>query len=149
MSLEQLINDEIKNAMRAKAEARLRALRAIKSAILLAKTAEGASDPLSADDEMKILTKLSKQRRDSLEVYQTQNRPDLAVREQEELDVIQEFLPKQLSADELRAEIQQIIAEAGATSAKDMGKVIGAANKALAGKAEGKTIAAIVKELLS
>jgi uncharacterized protein YqeY len=149
MSLEQLINDEIKNAMRAKAEARLRALRAIKSAILLAKTAEGASDPLSADDEMKILTKLSKQRRDSLEVYQTQNRPDLAVREQEELDVIQEFLPKQLSADELRAEIQQIIAETGATSAKDMGKVIGAANKALAGKAEGKTIAAIVKELLS
>jgi uncharacterized protein YqeY len=149
MSLEQLINDEIKNAMRAKAEARLRALRAIKSAILLAKTAEGASDPLSTDDEMKILTKLSKQRRDSLEVYQTQNRPDLAVREQEELDVIQEFLPKQLSADELRAEIQQIIAETGATSAKDMGKVIGAANKALAGKAEGKTIATIVKELLS
>ena len=149
MSLEQLINDEIKNAMRAKAEARLRSLRAIKSAILLAKTAEGASDPLSADDEMKILTKLSKQRRDSLEVYQTQNRPDLAVREQEELDVIQEFLPKHLSADELRAEIQQIIAETGATSAKDMGKVIGAANKALAGKAEGKTIAAIVKELLS
>lgn len=149
MSLEQQINDEIKNAMRAKAEARLRGLRAIKSAILLAKTAEGAAESLSQEDEIKLLTKLAKQRRDSLEVYKTQNRPDLAVREQEEIEVIQAFLPQQLTPDELRAELQRIIAETQASSAKDMGKVIAAANKALAGKAEGKTIAALVKELLS
>ncbi len=149
MSLEQRINEEIKNAMRAKAEARLRGLRAIKSAILLAKTAEGASSELSEEQETKLLTKLVKQRRDSLEVYETQNRPDLAQREQEEVTVIQEFLPQPLSAEELRGELQRIIAETGATSAKDLGKVIGAANKALSGKAEGKIIAAMVKELLS
>lgn len=148
MSLEQRINEEIKNAMRAKAEAQLRGLRAIKSAILLAKTAEGATDPLTEEQETKLLTKLVKQRRDSLEVYQSQNRPDLAQREEEEIAVIQAFLPQPLTADELRAELQRIIAETGATSGKDMGKVIGAANKALSGKAEGKAIAAMVKELL-
>lgn len=148
MSLEQKIMGELKTAMLAKDEKALRSLRAIKAAILLAKTSEGASGELKEEDEIKILQKLVKQRKDSLEIYQQQNRADLAQKEQEELDVIEKFLPKQLSGEELRTIIQSIIAETGASTPADMGKVMGAATKKLAGQADGKAIAAIVKELL-
>jgi uncharacterized protein YqeY len=148
MSLEQKIMTDLKTAMLAKDEKALRGLRAIKAAILLAKTSEGAAGELKEDDEIKLLQKLIKQRKDSLEIYQTQNRTDLARKEEEEIEIIEKFLPKQLSADELRDEIKNIIAETGATSAADMGKVMGAATKKLSGKTDGKTISAIVKELL-
>jgi len=148
MSLEQKIMGELKTAMLAKDEKALRSLRAIKAAILLAKTSEGASGELKEEDEIKILQKLVKQRKDSLEIYQQQNRPDLAQKEQEELDVIEKFLPKQLSGEELKTIIQSIITETGASTPADMGKVMGAASKKLAGQADGKTISAIVKELL-
>ena len=140
---------DLKTAMLAKDEKSLRGLRAIKAAILLAKTSEGAGGELKEDDETKLLQKLVKQRKDSLEIYQQQKRTDLAQKEQEEIEVIEKFLPKQLSAEELQAEIKNIIAETGATSSADMGKVMGAATKKLSGKADGKTISALVKELLS
>ena len=148
MSLEQKIMADLKTAMLAKDEKSLRSLRAIKAAILLAKTSEGAGGELKEDDEVKLLQKLVKQRKDSLEIYQQQNRTDLAQKEQEEIEVIEKFLPKQLSAEELQLEIKKIIAETGATSAADMGKVMGAATKKLSGKADGKTISATVRELL-
>jgi len=140
---------DLKIAMLAKDEKALRSLRAIKAAILLAKTSEGASGELKEDDEIKLLQKLVKQRKDSLEIYQQQNRTDLAQKEQEEIGIIEKFLPKQLSADELKSEVAAIISEVGASSPADMGKVMGAATKKLAGKADGKTISALVKELLS
>ena len=149
MSLEQKIMTELKTAMLAKDEKALRSLRAIKAAILLAKTSEGAAGDLKEDDETKLLQKLVKQRKDSLEIYQQQNRTDLAQKEQEEIEIIEKFLPKQLSADELKAEVLVIINEVGASSPADMGKVMGAATKKLAGKADGKTISALAKELLS
>src|SRR5215510_12541742 len=149
MSLEQKIMGELKTAMLAKDEKALRSLRAIKAAILLAKTSEGASGELKEEEEIKLLQKLVKQRKDSLEIYQQQNRADLAQKEQEEIEVIEKFLPKQLSADELKTVIAKIIADTGASSPADMGKVMGAATKQLAGKADGKTISAVVKELLS
>jgi len=149
MNLEQKIMSELKTAMLAKDEKALRSLRAIKAAILLAKTSEGAGGELKEDDEIKLLQKLVKQRKDSLEIYQQQNRTDLAQKEQEEIEIIEKFLPKQLSADELRSEVAAIISEVGASSPADMGKVMGAATKKLAGKADGKTISALVKELLS
>jgi uncharacterized protein len=149
MSLEQKIMGELKTAMLAKDEKGLRSLRAIKAAILLAKTSEGAGGALKEDDEIKLLQKLVKQRKDSLEIFQQQNRTDLAQKEQEEIEIIEKFLPKQLSADEIKAELSVIISEVGATSPADMGKVMGAATKKLAGKADGKTISALVKELLS
>jgi uncharacterized protein len=149
MSLEQKIMGELKTAMLAKDEKALRSLRAIKAAILLAKTSEGAGGELKEEDEIKLLQKLVKQRKDSLEIYQQQNRTDLAQKEQEEIEIIEKFLPKQLSADELKSEVAAIINEVGATSPADMGKVMGAATKKLAGKADGKTISALVKELLS
>ena len=149
MNLEQQIMAQMKDAMKAKDEATLRGLRAIKAAILLAKTSSGASSELSVDDEVKLLQKLVKQRKDSLEIFQQQNRTDLAKKEEEEIAVIEKFLPKQLGADELKIIIAAIIAEVGATSAADMGKVMGAANKKLAGQADGKTISAVVKELLT
>lgn len=148
MSLEQKIMADLKTAMLAKDEKSLRSLRAIKAAILLAKTSEGAGGELKEDDEIKLLQKLVKQRKDSLEIYQQQNRTDLSQKEQEEIDVIEKFLPKQFSAEELQLEIKKIIAETGATSAADMGKVMGVATKKLAGKADGKTISATVRELL-
>jgi len=148
MSLEQKIMADLKTAMLAKDEKSLRGLRAIKAAILLAKTSEGAGGELKEDDETKLLQKLVKQRKDSLEIYQQQKRTDLAQKEQEEIEVIEKFLPKQLSAEELQAEIKNIIAETGATSSADMGKVMGAATKKLSGKADGKTISATVRELL-
>ena len=135
--------------MLSKDEKSLRGLRAIKAAILLAKTSEGAGGELKDDDEIKLLQKLVKQRKDSLEIFQQQNRSDLAQKEQEEIEVIEKFLPKQLSAEELQLEIKKIIAETGATSSADMGKVMGAATKRLSGKADGKTISAAVRELLS
>ena len=149
MSLEQKIMGELKTAMLAKDEKALRSLRAIKAAILLAKTSEGAGGELKEDGELKLLQKLVKQRKDSLEIYQQQNRADLAQKEQEEIEIIEKFLPKQLSAEELRSEIASIISEVGATSPADMGKVMGFATKKLGGKADGKTISALVKELLS
>ena len=152
MSLEQKIMGELKTAMLAKDEKGLRSLRAIKAAILLAKTSEGAPTSrgeLKEEDEIKLLQKLVKQRKDSLEIFQQQNRVDLAQKEKEEIEVIEKFLPKQLSADELRSEVSAIINEVGASSPADMGKVMGAATKKLAGKADGKTISALVKELLS
>ena len=127
MSLKLTIENGIKDAMRAKDADRLRALRAIKSMILLEETSGSSADGLSADAEMKILMKAAKQRRDSLEVYVSQNRPDLAEKEQAELAIIEEFLPKQLSDAELTAKITEIIAAVGATSPADMGKVMGAA----------------------
>ncbi|MGX5819968.1 GatB/YqeY domain-containing protein [Chitinophaga lutea] len=149
MSLEQNINGAIKTAMLAKAEAELRALRAIKAAVLLAKTSEGAPAELTEADEQKLLQKLAKQRKDSIDIFRQQNRVDLAVKEEEELAVIERYLPKQLSEAELRTEVSAIIAAVGASSPADMGKVMGAATKQLAGKADGKAISAIVKELLT
>jgi len=149
MGLEQKIMAELKTAMLAKDEKTVRSLRAVKAAIILAKTAEGSGGELKEDDEIKLLQKLVKQRKDSLEIFQQQNRSDLAQKEQEEIQVIEKFLPQQLSADELKEELTKIIAETGASSPADMGKVMGAATKRLSGKADGKTISATVKELLS
>lgn len=149
MSLEQKIMADMKEAMKAKDEATLRGLRAVKAEIIKAKTEPGAGGQVSAEKELSLLQKMMKQRKDSLEIYQQQNRPDLAQKEQEEIAVIEKFLPRQLSGEELKAELQKIITETGASSPADMGKVMGAATKALAGKADGKTISAAVKELLS
>lgn len=149
MGLEQKIMADMKDAMKAKNEAALRGLRAVKAAIIIAKTAEGAGGELKEEDETKLLQKLVKQRRDSLEIFQKQNREDLAQKEQEEIAVIEKFLPKQMSAEELKAGLSVIISEVGATSPADMGKVMAAATKQFAGKADGKAISAAVKELLS
>ena len=149
MSLEQKIMADLKIAMLAKDEAGLRSLRAVKAAIIVAKTAEGAKGEISAEEETKLLQKLVKSRKDSLEIFQQQNRPELAKKEEEEIAIIQKFLPKQMSADEVKAALTNIIAEVGASSPADMGKVMGVASKQLAGLADGKTISNIVKELLS
>ena len=149
MSLEQKVMTDLKTAMLAKDEKSLRSLRAIKAAIILAKTAEGAGGELKEEDEVKLLQKLVKQRKDSLEIFEKQNRADLAEKEKEEIEVIEKFLPKQLTADELKEVIAGIIKESGASSPADMAKVMGLANKQLAGKADGKTISGVVKELLA
>jgi hypothetical protein len=135
--------------MLAKDEAALRGLRAIKAAIILAKTSEGAGGELKEGDESKLLQKLVKQRKDSLAIYQQQNRPDLARKEEEEIQVIERFLPKQLDEQALKAALSKIIAETGASSPADIGKVMGVATKQLAGQADGKTISAVAKELLT
>ena len=139
----------MKDAMKAKNEAALRGLRAIKAEIIKAKTEPGAGGEISEEKEVSMLQKMMKQRKDSLEIYQQQARADLAQKEQEEIAVIEKFLPKQFSAEELKAELQKIIADTGASSPADMGKVMGVATKQLAGKADGKTISATVKELLA
>jgi uncharacterized protein len=149
MSLEQKIMTQLKAAMLAKDEAALRSLREVKAAILVAKTSEGAGGELKEEDEIKLLQKLVKQRKDSLEIFQQQNRTDLAKKEEEEIAIISKFLPQQMSAEEIKAGLTKIIAAVGATSPADMGKVMGAATKQFAGKADGKTISALVKELLS
>lgn len=149
MSLEERINQDIKAAMMAKDKVRLEALRAVKSAILLAKTEGEHKDTLTPDVEMKLLQKQVKQRKDAAEQYVQAGRQELADKELAEAAVIEEYLPKMLSADELRVELQQIIAQVGAKAPSDMGKVMGVASKALAGKAEGKAIADMVKELLA
>ena len=148
MALKETIENGIKDAMRAKDADRLRALRAIKSMILLEETSGSNAGALSADAEMKILMKAAKQRKDSLEVYVAQNRTDLAEKEQVELTIIEEFLPKALTDAELTTRIAEIIEQVGATSPADMGKVMGVASKALAGLADGKSISAKVGELL-
>ncbi len=140
---------DLKTAMLAKDEAGLRGLRAIKAAIILAKTSEGAGGELKEEDETKLLQKLVKQRKDSLAIYQQQNRPDLARKEEEEITIIERFLPKQLDEQALKAVLSKIIAETGASSPADIGKVMGVATKQLAGQADGKTISAVAKELLS
>lgn len=149
MALEEKVMEELKNAMRAKDEAALRSLRAIKAAIIIEKTSEGASGAISEATEIKMLQKLAKQRRDSLEIFEKQNREDLAVKEREELAIIEKFLPKQMSPAELRAELQAIIGQTGAKSPADMGKVMGVASKQLAGKIDGKAISDMVKQLLA
>jgi uncharacterized protein len=149
MSLKDTIQTEMVTAMKAKDAIALRALRAIKAAILLLETSEGRPQgPLTEDEEMKLLIKQSKQRKDSIEQFKAANRLDLSVTEEEELAIIERFLPKGLTPDELKIEIEKIIAEVGATSAKDMGKVMAAANKQLAGRADGKEISVLVKSLL-
>ncbi|MBP7345791.1 GatB/YqeY domain-containing protein [Sediminibacterium sp.] len=149
MSLEEKVMGGMKDAMKAKDEALLRGLRAIKAEIIKAKTEPGANGQITEEQEQKLLQKLVKQRKDSLEIYQQQNRADLAQKETEEIGVIEQFLPKQLTQEELDAAVALIIAETGASSAADMGKVMGVASKQLAGKADGKAIAAAVKALLS
>lgn len=148
MSLETQIMAEMKDAMKSKDEAALRGLRAIKAEIIKAKTEPGANGQISEEGELKLLQKLVKQRKDSLEIYTQQNRNDLAQKEQEEINIIEKFLPKQLSEAELEEMLKVIIATTGASSAADMGKVMGIATKQLAGKADGKTISATVKKLL-
>lgn len=149
MGFEQTIMGDMKKAMLAKDEKSLRAIRAIKAAIIIAKTSEGAGGELKKEDETRMLQKLVKQRKDSLAIYQQQNRIDLAQKEQEEIEVIEQYLPKQLSSAELKEQLSKIITEAGASSPADMGKVMGLATKQLAGLADGKAISAGVKELLS
>lgn len=148
MSLENTLANDLKEAMKSKDQAAMRSLRAIKAAILLFKT-DGSGQELDTQAEIKILQKLVKQRQDSLDIYVKQGREDLAVTEREEIEVIQRYLPEQLSDEALHAALKAIMEEVGATSMKDMGKVIGLANQKLAGKAEGKAIAAAVKTLLS
>jgi uncharacterized protein YqeY len=147
--LELTIMGYMKEAMKSKNEAELRGLRAIKAEIIKAKTEPGAGGEISAEKEISMLQKMVKQRRDSLEIYRQQNREDLARKEEEEIALIERFLPQQLTTEELTAELREVIAETGASSPADMGKVMGAANKKLAGRADGKAIAAVVKQLLA
>ena len=149
MSLEEKVATGIKEAMLARDEKSLRSLRAIKSAILNEKTSPGFSGSISGSEEIKLLQKLVKQRKDSLDIYEQQGREDLASKEREEIEVIEAFLPKQLSEDELQPFIKKLIADTGASSMADMGKVMGIANKELAGKADGKTISSVVRQLLA
>lgn len=149
MNLFDRVSEDIKDAMRAKDKIRLEALRGMKKEFIEAKTAKGASDEFTDEAAIQILQKMAKQRRDSADIYTQQNRPDLAEKEQAELAVIESYLPKQLSQDELDAKIAEIITQVGATSPADMGKVMGVATKALAGVAAGKAISETVKKLLS
>lgn len=148
MNLDQTINNEIKNAMLAKEEAKLRTLRAIKSAFLLAKTEKGASGELDEEQIIKILQKMKKQREDSLDIYVKQNREDLASKEREEVAVIDSFLPAQLSDEDLKNILKDLAQTLGVTDIKGMGKLMGAASKELSSKADGKRIAEVVKEIL-
>jgi uncharacterized protein YqeY len=149
MNLFDTISEEIKKAMLAKDKVRLEALRGIKKEFLEAKTAKGANDELSDETAIAILQKMVKQRKDSAEIYTSQGRPDLAEDEIAQIKVIQDFLPSQLTAEELETAVKKIITEVGATSMKDMGKVMGIATKELAGKAEGRAISEMVKKLLA
>ncbi len=149
MNLFDQISNDIKSAMIAKEKLRLEALRGIKKEFIEAKTAKGSDGELSDDVALKILAKMVKQRKDSAQIYQEQARPELAEKELEEAKIIEAYLPQQMSAEELEAALKEIIAQCGATSIKEMGKVMGIASKALSGKAEGKAINAKVKELLA
>ena len=149
MSLKQKIDADIKTAMLAKNKGELEALRSIKSMILLAETEKGVSAEITSDTESKLLMKAAKQRKESADIFQQQNRTDLAEKELLQLNVINRYLPKQLSADELEAELKKIIAEVGAAGPQDVGKVMGTATKKLAGLAEGKMISDTVKKLLA
>ncbi len=145
MTLEEKINQDLKTAMLAKDEATVRGLRAVKSAILLAKTSGTAGSP---EEEMKMLQKLVKQRKESVDIYKQQNRADLAKTEEEEIAVIEKYLPKQMSEDEIKSELKKIIEQVGAKSPAEMGKVMGAASKHFAGKADNKIVSQLVKQLL-
>ncbi len=147
MSLEKRVQEDLKNAMKAKDQAALRSIRAIKSAILLHQTS-GDHAELNEEAEIKMLQKLVKQRMESLDIYEKQGREDLASTEREEIEVIKRYLPEQMSPEALRAIVQKIISETGAESMKDMGRVMGMASKQLAGKADGRAISGVVKELL-
>lgn len=149
MSLEVEVMSLMKDAMKNKDEALLRGLRAIKAEIIKAKTEPGANGTISEDAEMKLLQKLVKQRKDSLTIFQEQNRADLAQKEAEEIAVIEKFLPTQMSEDEVKAAVEAIVKELGAAGPQDLGKVMGVASKQLAGKADGKLIAAVAKNALS
>jgi uncharacterized protein YqeY len=149
MSLETEVMSLMKDAMKSKEEAVLRGLRAIKAEIIKAKTEPGANGEISTDTELKLLQKLVKQRKDSLTIYEQQNRPDLASKETEEIAVIERFLPAQMSEAEIKKAVEAIIAELGAAGPQDLGKVMGLATKQLAGKADGKVISAIAKGLLT
>lgn len=149
MDLFEKISADIKAAMLAKDKVRLETLRGIKKEFLEAKTAKGADGTLTDDTATRIMTKMVKQRRETAEIYTSQNRPELAANELAEAAVIEEYLPKQLTEEELTAELRAIIAQIGATSQREMGKVMGVASKALAGRADGRAISAKVKELLS
>ena len=149
MSLQQIIDQDIKSAMLNKESARLRGLRAIKAALLLARTEKGASDNVSEDTELKVLQKLVKQRKESADIYQAQQRQDLYQIEYEELQVIEAYLPKQMDLNAITVHIKEVIASSGALNMKDMGKVMGLVTKDLAGKADGKTISEVVKQLLT
>lgn len=148
MNLFDTISEDIKTAMKAKDRVTLEALRGIKKEFIEAKTAPGAEGELTDDNALKILVKMAKQRRESAKIYEEQNRPELAASELAEVEVIEKYLPKKLSAEELERELRAIIAETGATSAREMGKVMGVASKRLAGRADGREISAKVKELL-
>jgi len=148
MSLEAKIMESLKTAMKSKDEVALRTLRAIKAAIIIEKTAEGASGEIDEATEIKMLQKMAKQRKDSLQIFEQQRREDLASKEREELAIIEQFLPTQMSEEEIKQALQQIINTVGASSMADLGKVMGIASKELAGKADGKLIATLVKELL-
>ena len=148
MSLEEQVMSGMKDAMKSKDEAMLRGLRAIKAEIIKAKTEPGANGQVTAEGELKLLQKMMKQRKDSLDIYQQQGRADLAQKEQEEIAIIEKFLPQQLSEEELKEALKSIIASVGAAGPQDMGKVMGVATKQLAGKTDGKAIAAAVKTLL-
>ena len=149
MSLQASIDQDIKTAMLAKNEAGLRGLRAIKSALLVAKTEKGASQQLDEVTELKVLQKLVKQRKESAAIYQEQNRPDLYQIEAEEISVIEAYLPKALAEEEVTAIIRSLIAQSGASGMQDMGKIMGLATKELAGQADGKLISDLVKQLLN
>ncbi|MBX2913913.1 MAG: GatB/YqeY domain-containing protein [Cyclobacteriaceae bacterium] len=149
MSLKQQIDNDIKAAMLAKNKDELTALRSVKSLILLAETDKGATGEISAEVEMKLLTKAAKQRKESAEIFLKEGRNDLAQKEQFELEVISRYLPKQMSEDEIAAELKKIIEQVGAKGPQNMGKVMGTATKLLAGKAEGKLISDLVKKLLA
>lgn len=149
MSLKETIEGEIKQAMLKKDKERLTPLRAIKSLILLAETEKGGHQALTEEIELKLLTKAAKQRKDSLAIYEEQGRPDLAEKESSELKVIEEFLPKQMTEEELEVALKELIAQVGASGPQDMGKVMGAATKKFAGKADGKAISILTKKLLS
>ncbi len=149
MNLFDRVSEDIKKAMLAREKVRLEALRGVKKEFLEAKTAKGANGELTDETATKIMVKMVKQRKESAKIYEENNRPELAANELEEAAVIEEYLPKQLSPEELEAELKAIIAETGATGPKEMGKVMGVATKRLAGRAEGKLISAKVKELLA
>jgi uncharacterized protein YqeY len=148
MNLKTQIDADIKKAMLAKQKEELTALRAVKSAILLAETASGAKEEISEEEGLKILTKAVKQRKDSAELFEKEGRTDLATKEIFEYEVISRYLPQQLNEEELKAAIEKIVSDTGAAGMKDMGKVMGMASKSLAGKAEGKAISVMVKSLL-
>ena len=149
MSLEITINQDIKTAMLAKNESALRGLRAIKSALIIARTEKGASDILTEEVEIKVLQKLVKQRKESADIYKSQNREDLYLIEADEIEVIEKYLPKQMNQDDLNTYIKGLITQLNVTSVKEMGKIMGMANKELSGKADGKAISETIKSLLS